>query len=252
LKVHTFDSLIPAQLIKRYKRYLADLLTEDGQQVTAHCPNPGRMSSILPDPEKVYLTDLRDRPNAKRKLDFRWELALVKGTFVMVNTQLANQVAEHLLRYNDDLRDQLGMASETDLQKEVTIAHSEGTKTRFDFAFERTTGETVFIEVKQVSLRAEDADGTRWAAFPDAVTTRGQRHLRELTRLKRQGHSTVLLYIVGRDDVDAVRPASEIDPVYAETFYSGLQSGLQVLAARIRAEPGGLYFDGWLPVQETA
>ena len=104
------------------------------------------------------------------------------------------------------------------------------------------------VEVKQVSLRAADHGQTRWAAFPDAVTTRGKRHLEELSELARNGTTTMMFYVVGRDDVDALRPAHEVDPDYARAFEEARRAGVLVKACRVEARVEGLYWDGWVPV----
>lgn len=206
------------------------------------------MSSILPEPEVCYLTDLRSEVNPKRKLNFRWELARVDGSHVVVNTQLANKVARKLLLEHAPLRGLLKVGQDATLQSEVSLNPSEGVRTRFDFAFQEL-GEPVYIEVKQVSLRAsDDATGRRWAAFPDAVTQRGRRHLEELTKLRGEGFKTALLYIVGRDDVDAVRPAHEVDPAYAASFKKAKEAGVQMVACRVKADTKGLSFDRFIPV----
>ena len=99
-----------------------------------------------------------------------------------------------------------------------------------------------------MSLRASDRDGTRWAAFPDAVTARGKRHLEELSDLAQSGVTTMMFYIVGRNDVDALRPAHEVDPDYARAFQQARRAGVLVKACRVEATPEGLYWDGWVPV----
>ena len=238
-----FPELVRARLLRRYKRFLADVLLEDGSEVTVHCPNPGRMSSILPEAETVYLTDLRKLPG-KRKLSYRWELAEVESHLVLVNTQLANKVAAVVLA-DVEARQEMGLPQAGSLQSEVSVP---GRSSRFDFALTREDGTRIVIEVKQVSLRAGDRDGTRWAAFPDAVTARGKRHLEELSELAKNGTQTMMFYVVGRDDVDALRPAHEVDPDYALAFEQARRAGVLVKACRVRAETTGLYWDGWVPV----
>lgn len=247
LILHRFAPLIRGRLLRRYKRFLADVRLEDGSEVTVHCPNPGRMSSILPDPEAIFLTDLKPQLNPKRKLDFRWELAQVQGTLVMVNTQLANLVAGNLLAEDSIARQKLGLKHLQSMSREVTVPASGGSNSRFDFAFTDDSGETLYLEVKQVSLRVKDAGGKRWAAFPDAVSARARRHLEELTAMTKAGISTALLYIVGRSDVDAVRPAWEVDPRYAEAYGRAMESGVKVLACQIDVRVDQLRFARWLP-----
>jgi len=206
------------------------------------------MSSILPQARRIFLTDLRGQPNPKRKLDYRWELAQVEETLVLVNTQVANKVAQKLLHHNDDLRAQLGLTPGLVIKDEATTENEDRIKSRFDFGFLASCGRDAYLEVKQVTPRVADQDGRRWAAFPDAVSARGQRHLLELARLSERGHPTYLLYIVGRNDVDAVRAAHEVDAEYARALRVAVASGVKVFAARIRATVEGLFFDGWLPV----
>jgi sugar fermentation stimulation protein A len=237
-------NLVRARLIKRYKRFLADVVLEDDTEVTVHCPNPGRMSSILPQAETVYLTDLRNQPG-QRKLGFRWELAQVAESLVMVNTQLANKVAAVLLK-RPEVRERLDLPVSSELKSEVSMPER---RSRFDFGLTSEDGRNHYVEVKQVSLRAEDQGGTRWAAFPDAVTARGKKHLEELTALSLKGTAAMLLYIIGRQDVDAVRPAYEVDPLYAAAMQQAAEAGVAMHACRVRAELDGLYFDGWVPVE---
>lgn len=245
--VHQFEApIITARLLKRYKRYLADVELADGQQVTVHCPNPGRLTSVLPHCQTVFLSDLREHPRKGRKLDFRWEMALVEDTHVVVNTQIANKVASRIL--NDRLAD-FGLPAEGAIKSEVSYTSPEGTRSRFDFAHTIDDGDPIYIEVKQVSLRVADADGRRWGAFPDAVTARGTRHLKELTKLVQTGKRAILCYIVARNDVDAVRSAHEIDPTYAEAFAEAQRAGVEMFACRLKARPEGIFFDAPIPVE---
>lgn len=234
--------------MKRYKRFLADVVLDDGREITAHCPNPGRMSSILPAPKAVYLTELPPDPRGTRKLDFRWELAEMESGFVVVNTQLANRVALRLLNEHAATKERLRLTPDCQVQSEVTVKTAVGKNTRFDFFINHGNGKACYLEVKQVSLRAADQDSTRWAAFPDAVTARGKRHLEHLISLHQAGHRCVLFYVVGRGDVDKVRPAVEIDPEYGATFQRALREGVEVVACRLAVTPEGLSFDRFIPV----
>ncbi|MFA7482551.1 MAG: DNA/RNA nuclease SfsA [Vulcanimicrobiota bacterium] len=240
----SFPRLVTARFLRRYKRFLTDVRLEDGTEVTVHCPNPGRMSSILPHAETVYLSDLRELPG-KRKLDYRWELAKVRGELVVVNTQLANRVAGRLLGL-PAIREDLLLPLESPLRSELRIP---GRKSRFDFGLSDTSGRDYVIEVKQVSMRVADQGTTRWAAFPDAVTARGKRHLEELAELSRSGATAILLYVVGRSDVNLLRPAYEVDPHYSEAFERALEAGVTARACRLSATLDGLYWDGWLSIR---
>ena len=237
--------------LKRYKRFLADLELPDGNTVTAHCPNPGRMSSIIPASDIAYVTELGHDPSGKRKLHYRWELALVDETYVMVNTQLANKVAHQLLLHSNELRERLGIRDDSVIRPELSLpARADQKKrTRFDFGIEHAEGSPLYLEVKQISLRVDDREtGTAWGAFPDAVTARGKRHLEELAKLSREGVRATLLYIVGRSDVERIRPAFEVDPDYSQALLEAADAGVELLAAGMRATPEGIWLERWLPI----
>ncbi len=255
--LHCFSDLVTGRLVRRYKRYLCEVELTGGEVVTAHCPNPGRMTSCLMDDQKVYLTDLGP-PSAKgRKLRYRWEFADVggegggdsKGSLVLVNTQCANRVAATLLQPDGALAGKLQLDARGSLKSEAPAPAEMGGGTRFDFCHTDSEGRRCWIEVKQVTLKVESDGERRWAAFPDAISVRGARHLRELTQLRKaRGERTVLFYVVGRDDVDAVRPAREVDPVYADAFSEAIAAGVECVALALRITTDGLFFGRWLPV----
>lgn len=245
--LHRFPPLVEARLLRRYKRFLADFELPDGVKVTAHCPNPGRMTSILENCETCLLTKLA--PDPKRKLNYRWELARLAHSLVTVNTQLANRVAASLLSDNEELHLKLGIGKPGKILPECSLENTcSKVRTRFDFALESEKGERLYLEVKQATLRVDDADGLQRAAFPDAVTARGTRHLEELTRLQASGIRTCLLYVVGREDVSEVRPAIEVDPKYALAFERAVDSGVTMIAVRLRVTREQLLWGSWLPV----
>lgn len=205
------------------------------------------MTSILQEGQLCYLTHLP--PSANRKLEYRWELAQVGDTLVTVNTQIANKVARCLLEENQELKSLLGIDTSTRLVSEISLESStNGPGTRFDFALLTSERPILYIEVKQVTLRLDSPDGRSWAAFPDAVTARGKKHLQELIRLQHSGQRTALLYIVGRSDVSAVRPAHEVDPAYGLLLQQARSSGVTLLAAGLEADKHGITFKKWLPV----
>ncbi len=245
LPILAWPPLLTGRLLERQKRFLSTVLLDDGRTVTAHCPNPGRMTSILPQPERVYLSDLGPATST-RKLQFRWELAQTEEALVLVNTQLANQIAARLLDHQGAMRGKLRLEGE--LRREVSRTFSDGSTSRFDFQVGDPTSSGALLEVKQVSLRTPDHQGLAWAAFPDAVTQRGARHLKHLQERKRLGERTVLAYLVGRSDVDGVKVAKEIDPSYARAFTEAMKSGVEALGVRLRVTPVGVFFDDWLEV----
>ncbi|MGE0488306.1 MAG: DNA/RNA nuclease SfsA [Vulcanimicrobiota bacterium] len=221
--------LLEARFLRRYKRFLCDARLADGQEVVVHCPNPGRMTSCLPSHGRILLTD--HGTGGKRKLRYTWELSEVEGQWVVVNTLNANRVAARLLASHPP---ELGDYS--DFRSEVKVGAS-----RFDFCLE--THPPTYLEVKQVTFKCDQL-----AAFPDAVTARGTRHLRELTQLRLNGHRCVMLYLVARADVQGYRPADEIDPAYAQAFRQAQQAGVEMLCYRLAVSPERLAIDRRLPL----
>ena len=205
-------------LLRRYKRFLADVRLDDGREVTAHCPNPGAMSSCAAPGWRVALSH---HPDPKRKLKWSWELSYNEdGVPILVNTARPNQVVGEALAAGQ-LPELAGYAS---LRPEVR--YGEGS--RVDFLLSDPARPDCYVEVKSVTLKL--APGL--AAFPDAVTTRGEKHLRELMKVVAEGQRGVLLFLVGRGDVTRVRAAEEIDPRYAATLLEAQAAGVEVLAYR--------------------
>jgi sugar fermentation stimulation protein A len=200
-------------LIRRYKRFLADVELASGSE-TVHCPNPGAMTGMA-DPGSAVLLSSSDSRN--RKLRYTWELVRVGRTWVCVNSQIANRVVGAWLR-SGALFPGAGA-----VESEVAAGGC-----RFDF---RLGGRTL-LEVKTVTLR----DG-RFGAFPDAVTKRGRKHVETLARMRGR---RVLLFFVGRGDVSAVRLAGEIDPEYAAATRAAVRSGVEVVAVRAHFGPRGV------------
>ena len=215
--------LLEARFLKRYKRFLADIEFADGRQFTAHCPNPGRMTSCLPDQGRILVADHRGHPT--RKLPFTWELSHCHGNWVLVNTQRTNQVARAAMEQ--------GLIPELSRFKELKSEQKWG-DSRFDFRLDQNT----WVEVKQVTLRVG-----RVAAFPDAVTARGRKHLERLVELREAGNRAVMLYLVARQDVESYRPAGEVDPAYAEAWQAAREAGVEMLAYRLQIGPEGIELD---------
>lgn len=205
------------RLIKRYKRFFADIDCTDGTVVTAHCPNTGSMKHCMAEGARVWFTR-NDDP--KRKLKATWELVETPhGRLACVNTGRANALIEEAL--------QAGVIKELTgfdrLRREVRYGEESS---RADFCLE-FGAQQVFVEVKSVTLGFAD---TSVAAFPDAVTARGTKHLRELTQLALNGQRAVLVYCVNLTGITAVRAAHEIDPEYAAALIKAQQAGVEVLA----------------------
>lgn len=213
--------LIPGRLIKRYKRFLADIELEDGSVVTAHCPNSGSMLSCnLPgSPVRLSLS-----PNPNRKLAYTWELLQVNGFWVGLNTMLPNRLAEEAIQDGTIVE----LQGYPKLRREVAYGSE---RSRIDILLEGDA-RRCYVEVKNVTL-VEDG----MALFPDAVTTRGQKHLRELMEMVRNGDRGVLLFTVQRGDGNAVAPADRIDPEYGKLLREAVANGVEALAYRAEVQP---------------
>lgn len=223
--------LIHGRLIRRYKRFLADVMLDDGKVVTAHCTNSGSMKSCLEPDAEVYLSPASD---PKRKTRFTWEMIRINDGWVGINTGNPNKLAF------EGVRDQLipGLQGYTRVKREVKYGDS-----RFDLFAENDT-EKCFIEVKNVTLKEGDC-----ALFPDAVTSRGQKHLKTLARVKEEGLRAVMLYIVQRADVKCFAPAETIDPAYAATLRDVNAKGVEVIVMQAGVTPRGIDFTGLLPAE---
>ncbi len=225
------ENLVSGRLIKRYKRFLADIRLDDGSVVTAHCTNSGTMKSCLEDNARVFLSPVND---PKRKTKFTWEMIEIGGNWVGINTSNPNLIAYESI--SQGLIPEL--AGYTSVKREVKFADS-----RFDI-FAEKPGESCFVEVKNVTYK----EG-RYALFPDAVTTRGLKHLKTLVEVKRAGHRAVMLYIVQRTDVERFAPASLIDPAYAEGLKDAVKQGVEILVYRVIVSPNAIELGERLPVE---
>jgi sugar fermentation stimulation protein A len=200
--------------MRRYKRFLADVQLLDGTQVVAHCPNPGSMKTMKEEGSRVWLSASN---NPKRKLPYTWELVESEGAMTLVHTGRANAIVEEALRAGVVEP----LAGFERLEREVAY----GSKSRLDFQL-HWAKQSCFVEVKNVTM----ADGSGRCAFPDSVTARGSRHLRELMSITAEGVRAVLLFCCSRAGTDRIRPADEIDPVYGETLREAAGAGVEIMA----------------------
>lgn len=207
--------LVPARLIRRYKRFLADCVLEDGREITAHCANPGSMMGMAEPGLKVWL-EPNDDP--KKKLKFGWRLIdRENGHFTGVDTAVPNRVIGAALCE--------GAIAELSAYSKVRPEVKYGDKSRIDFLLSGDDLPDAYVEVKSVTLCRQAG----LAEFPDSVTTRGAKHLAELTQMVGAGHRAVMLYLVQRTDCDRVALASDIDPKYAQAFSQAAKAGVEVL-----------------------
>lgn len=212
------------RLVRRYKRFLADVISDSGEQLCIHCPNTGSMLNCMGEGARVWFQRNSD---PKRKLPGTWELVETpQGRLACVNTARANRLVEEALLAG--VIEEL--AGFTALRREVAYGLENS---RVDFRLDYPQG-PAYVEVKSVTLGFGD---TAVAAFPDAVTLRGAKHLRELAALARNGVRAVQLYCVNLTDIEAVRPASEIDPLYAAALREAVAAGVEVLAYGVELSP---------------
>ena len=215
--------LIRGTLIQRYKRFLADVRLEDGVIVTAHCTNTGSMLGCKEPGSTVYLSR-SESPN--RKLAYTWEMIQVRRIWVGINTMHPNRLVAEAIAAGAIPE----LCDYEIIRREVKVsAHS-----RLDLCLEGKSG-SCFVEVKNVTVSFGGA-----AAFPDAVSERATKHLKELMRLKRKGHRAAIVFVVQRGDCDHFRPADEIDPEYGRWLRRAFKAGVEVLPYLAEVTPEGI------------
>jgi sugar fermentation stimulation protein A len=203
-------------LLRRYKRFLADVELPSGEVVVAHCPNPGSMRSVAVPGWSAFLSK---SDNPKRKL--KWTLELIRSpkAWILVNTQRPNRIVEEAILG--------GIVAELRGYSELRREVKYGENSRIDLLLSEGS-RRCYVEVKNVSLLMEDGQG----AFPDSVTKRGAKHLRELAKQVEVGDRAVMFYLVSRTDIESLRPAIEIDPNYAREVQLALKAGVEMIAYR--------------------
>ena len=210
-------TLIKGKLVKRYKRFFVDVMVND-KIVTAHCPNTGSMMGLLDEGNEVFISE---NNNPKRKLRYTLEIIKVKKKLVGVNTHFANKIVHHGLSNN--------------LIKEITNSDSIkpevffNKETRFDFLIEKNK-QKIFVEVKNVTLFREE----KTAEFPDAVTTRGSKHLKALIEAVKKGYKSYLLFLVQIEGANNFKIAKDIDKEYYENYLLAKKAGVIFLAYRCK------------------
>lgn len=221
--------LIKGSLIKRYKRFLADVRLASGEVVTAHCPNTGSMVSCGSEGDTVYLLHA---PSPKRKLDYTWELTETPRGYIGINTMRPNALVAEALA-SKQLAE---FASYDTVQREVKVG--EGTKIDFKLSSPAKEGSAVadcYIEVKNVTLR----EG-KLLMFPDAKTTRGTKHLQHLAKLASEGYRAIILFVINRPEDLPFAIADHIDPDYDLAFRAALAAGVEPFAYKVKASLTGL------------
>lgn len=231
-----FGPMVRGRLIRRYKRFLADVRLDDGREVVAHCANSGAMTSCLQQGAPVCLTELAKSP--KRKLLYAWQLVNMGGTWVGVNTALPNAAAATFVAAGR-IPELVGYGQ---LRREVRYGTNLGS--RIDLHLDQHPAKgPCYVEIKSTTLKVG-----HHGAFPDSVTVRGQKHLRELTLLAQGGQRAVMFYFMGRSDCARFRPADEIDPVYGTLLRTAARAGVELLAYRMAMSPEGISLMGPAPI----
>ncbi len=229
-------------LIRRYKRFLADITLEaTGETVVAHCANPGSMMGLAAPGAKVWLSP---NTNPKAKLDWRWELVEADGALVCIHTGRANIVAEEAAA----ARRIPGLEAYDMVRREVQY----GANSRIDLLLTNSDGSAArpppaYVEVKSVTLRRPLGDAPDAAEFPDAKTARGAKHLDELSAVAADGARAIMLFLIQRGDCTEFRPAADIDPTYARKLAQAAAAGVEILCHQVDVTPDGLWFGSRIP-----
>lgn len=227
--------LVPARLLRRYKRFLADCTLDDGREVTAHCANPGSMMGLAEPGMRIWL-EPNDDP--KRKLNYGWRLVdHENGHFTGVDTALPNRAVKAAL-----------MAGQVPALAKYGTVRPEvkyGENSRIDFLLTQAGLPDAYVEVKSATLSRTPG----LVEFPDSVTARGAKHLAELAQMARAGHRAVLLYLVQRTDCTAFSVAGDIDPAYAAAFAAARAAGLETLVIGTHISPQQVTLGTELPLK---
>jgi len=226
--------LIPATLIRRYNRFLADIRLDDGTEAVAHCPNPGSMMGLKEPGLRIWL-EPNDDP--KKKLNYGWRLVeLPGGHWSGIDAGLPNKIVAEALAE--------GRIAELAAYPVIRPEQKYGTRSRIDFLLSGDGLPDAYVEVKNVHLRR----GGDWAEFPDSVTARGTKHLGELQKIAETGARAVMLYLVQRTDCTRFRLAPDLDPTYAAAFDRARDNGVEILCYGTDISPDGIRVSGPLPV----
>lgn len=224
------------KLLRRYKRFLADIELSSGEELTVHCANPGRLQGVLEEGQPALI---RDSENPDRKLRWTLEALKVHGTWVHVDTMASNGAVEAAI-LDGRIAELAGYAS---LRREVPYGESS----RIDLLLEDPEKGPCYVEVKTTTY-LDDAV----ARFPDAVTARGLKHLRELQKLAESGTRAVCFFLVARDDAQSFGPAPEVDPAWAAAYEEARAAGVEILAYDSRVNGGEIDLGVGLAIQSPA
>lgn len=229
--------LIPATLIKRYKRFLADVILADGTEITCSVPNTGSMMGLSAPSSKVWLSQ---SDNPKRKYAHTLELVEADGTVVGINTGLPNKLTDEALS--------LGLISDLSTYPVRKREQKYGENSRIDILLEAPERPSAYVEVKNVHLvRSEGL-----AEFPDSVTTRGAKHLRELAMMAEAGHRAIMVYLIQRADCERFKLCRDMDPAYCAAFDDAMSRGVEAYAIRCQISSEEIIPQAAIPIDEPS
>ena len=227
--------LIPARLIRRYKRFLADVEMESGETITVHTPNTGSMLGCSDPGSRIWL---RDSENPKRKYLYSWDITeAADGVLIGVNTGIPNLLVAEAIE-NGVIKELQGYET---IRQEVRYGSENS---RIDLLLSDPEKPDCYIEIKNVTT----CDDEGFGFFPDAVSSRATKHLRELMGVVEEGKRAVLCFCVQRGDVEQVRPADQIDPLYGRQLRKALGAGVEAIAYRARVSPQEVILETGIPV----
>jgi len=232
--------LIPATLVQRYKRFLADVTLETGETITVHCPNPGAMLGLKEPGSRVWI---EDSGNPKRKHRHTLELVEADGTLVGINTGRPHGLIEEAIRAGKIP----ALAAYDDLRREVKY----GQNSRIDILLTGAGKQDTYVEIKNVHLRRQDGPAPGAAEFPDSVTSRGAKHLVELSDMVAAGHRAVMVYCVQRADCDRFTTAPDIDPAYDAALRKALKAGVEAEVWACDIQETGISVSHALPLDPS-
>ncbi len=221
-QVHTYTDLISGRLVSRYKRFFADIELDNGDIITAHCANTGPMTGVCTIGSPVLVSH---HVNPKRKLAYSWEAIYLDEQWIGINTSLPNRVIGHML----DRHLLPELEPYTTVKSEVVYGHE---KSRIDFLLtDSNNGTRTYVEVKNTTWCIGNL-----ALFPDTVTTRGQKHLRELMSVIKEDTASALIFFINRGDCDRFTAGAQADPEYGRLFQEAIAKGVKILACRFKIE----------------
>ena len=226
-----WPELLSGTLIKRYKRFLADVKLDSGKIITAHCPNTGSMQACCEPGRPVYVS-VHDNP--KRKLKYTWEIISMPTSLVGVNTLVPNRLMFKSIKD--------GLVDELKGYEQITREVKVGNHSRLDLMLANSDRDRCYVEIKNCTLVSEGE-----AFFPDAITTRGLKHISELRRLAAKGYRSVMFYFIQRMDASVFKLADHIDPDYGNGLRQAVKKGVEVLVYDVSIDMTGIRLNRKIP-----